>query len=1187
MAGKKQKVNRYEDQMRECGKIFKKYNIKNVKDLRKFIIKKHPDKVENFDQLPKKEQNEIKTILGCFGDKDAVFDRFMDVSSLRSSSPSSASSARSRSSPGPVDESSVFYEDEGTTGIPHGEQYGEIHPEKINYPDVKRAGVYNEKRYDCVRQRTNFSHINPRSMKFDHRKYLSPQELQEQLAPVMNVALELGASPKINALFNKIDELDRQDMEKHGKKFKHFIFSDVKKMGYGAKIIAAAMIARGYSLAIGYRRGKVDVLDNRDHPRDMKDKVFGLLSSTAMYNRPTTQKLRNKILGVFNERPENIHGENMRFIVLDSGFKEGIDLFDVKYCHLFEMPSNIADMKQSVGRGTRTCGQKGLQFVPGKGIKLNVITYDLDLSNIHDTHFGKYKNAFELVLAYSNINLDLMKFSQEINTIAINSAIDFELNYNINTLGKKKTEARGGEPLMLQLGGIRKNASVFDCARSEASCGRRANKKMPFTNSEMEIIYRSLGFKMPKTFQDTKRKFLCQQVLKVPEFCEELKIYQTTPGIMEVYIQRLEKYRLPGKKRGRKPKKKPAADDTGMKYPAEKYQMIVYNQEGTPTKVSGSSTSGLKASDFENEEEEQNNILALIDRVRSQAGSRPHASRSTTKTRKSSKTKSGSASGPGVALGKARTKFKTMKQARRYIRENFGEFKWEKPAIEDMCNKKRDDGGSKPKKPYTVLNLHESQNFSRFYFTPSSPYKGLLLWHSVGTGKTCASVATATTTFEKMGYTILFVTRTTLKADIWKNVFKMVCSDDIKEKIARGKEPGKNLSTNKRRLLSKQWIEPLSYKQFTNALRGGNKYTRELVKRNGRADPLRKTLVILDEAHKLYGGDLKASEKPDVDAIEKSLNKSYKTSGDNSVKVLLMTATPITNDGMELIKLMNLLIENKKDRFPSEYNDFKRKYLNDDGSFRSQKDKQKVAFKMMPYISYLNRENDPRQFAVPEFTNVVAEVPPDLNIEDYHELVRRENPDLIKLATQGENVDKYEERLEQIGEKLEEQEQALEGHKDDISAMDDRLRSLREEKKESKGKEYKDHRAYLADVIRGIMDEKRDKRSDMKEIRSRISTLKRKKRETARNIKQIGKQRTKAAKQITKRIKKMRKDFMPYSIPQMLDKKCKVDVIGERRNTPLNRRRFPSPKTRKSGRSSGSRRTRKSSSRRTSLDSSF
>lgn len=1175
MAGKKAKVNRYEEQMRECGKVFKKYNIKNVKDLRKFIIKKHPDKVENFDQLPQKEQNEIKIILGCFGDKDAVFERFMDVSSLSSAASSGASS------PDPVDESSVFYEDEGTTGIPHGEQYGEIHPEKINYPDIERAGVYNEKRYDCVRQRTNFSHINPRSMKFDHRKYLSPQELQYQLAPVMNVALQLGASPKLKALFDKIDELDRQDMEKHGKKFKHFIFSDVKKMGYGAKIIAAAMIARGYSLAIGYRKGKVDVLSNDDHPRDMKDKVFGLLSSTAMYKRPTTQKLRNKILGVFNERPENVHGENMRFIVLDSGFKEGIDLFDVKYCHLFEMPSNIADMKQSVGRGTRTCGQKGLQFVPGKGIKLNVITYDLDLSNFSNTHHGKYKNAFELVLAYSNIKLDLMKFSQEINTVAINSAIDFELNYNINTLGKKKTEARGGEALMLQLGGIRKNASVFDCAKAEVSCGKRANKKMPFTNSEMEIIYRSLGFKMPKTFQDTKRKFLCQQVLKVTEFCEALKIYQSTPGIMEVYIER-----LMAQKRQRRKKR----GDAGMKYPAEKYQMIVYNQQGTPTSVSGSSMSGLKASDFENEEEERDSILALIDRVRSQAGSRPHASRSRTR-------KSGSAAGAGGVLGRGRTKFKTMKQARKYIREAFGEFKWEKPAIEDMCNKKRDDdAGSKPKrkKPYTVLNLHESQNFARFYFTPASPYKGLLLWHSVGTGKTCASVATATTTFEKMGYTILFVTRTTLKADIWKNVFKMVCSDDIKEKIARGKEPGKNLSLNKRRLLSKHWIEPLSYKQFTNALNRKNKYYQELVSRNGSADPLHKTLVILDEAHKLYGGDLKASEKPDVKSIEKSLNKSYKTSGVNSAKVLLMTATPITNDGMEIIKLMNLLIENKKDRFPSEYDDFKRKYLNDDGSFRTLKDKQKVAFKMMPYISYLNRENDPRQFAVPEFTNVVAEVPSELTTEDYHELIRRENPQLVKLATQGgDKVDKYEERLEQIGEKLEEQEQALEGHKDDISAMDDRLRSLREEKKESKGKENKDRRVYLADVIRGIMDEKRDKRGDMRDIRGRISTLKRKRRETTRNIKQIGKQRTKAAKQITKRVKKMRKEFMAYSIPQMLDKKCNVSLSGERRDVPLNRRRFPSPKTRKSGRSSRSRgsgstrRSRSSRSSMSSLDLSF
>lgn len=81
---------------------------------------------------------------------------------------------------------------------------------------------------------------------------------------------------------------------------------------------------------------------------------------------------KKTILGAFNERPANVHGRRMRVIIFDSGFKEGIDLFDVKYVHIFEPSMTLADLKQTVGRATRTCGQKGLDFVPNMGWPLFV-----------------------------------------------------------------------------------------------------------------------------------------------------------------------------------------------------------------------------------------------------------------------------------------------------------------------------------------------------------------------------------------------------------------------------------------------------------------------------------------------------------------------------------------------------------------------------------------------------------------------------------------------------------------------------------------------------------------------------------------------------------------------------------------------------------------------------------------------
>jgi predicted negative regulator of RcsB-dependent stress response len=42
---------------------------------------------------------------------------------------------------------------------------------------------------------------------------------------------------------------------------------------------------------------------------------FALLSSVALYNKPFPVKLRNDIIKIFNERPDNIYGKNIRFLL--------------------------------------------------------------------------------------------------------------------------------------------------------------------------------------------------------------------------------------------------------------------------------------------------------------------------------------------------------------------------------------------------------------------------------------------------------------------------------------------------------------------------------------------------------------------------------------------------------------------------------------------------------------------------------------------------------------------------------------------------------------------------------------------------------------------------------------------------------------------------------------------------------
>lgn len=212
----------------------------------------------------------------------------------------------------------------------------------------------------CIRKTLNFTSIQATD-RFDK--------------PTFNPKVFLNSlpykSPSLVELIKNIASLDESDMKKDGHLYKHYIFSDIKQ-GNGAKIIASALIAAGYKLVVKPQGSALVV--NEAVVSSNNSKKFALLSSTAVWETTPNINFTKKILEVYNERPGNIHGEKCRFIVLDSGFKEGVDLFDVKYAHIFEEQLTNSDLVQSIGRATRFCGQKGLEFGK-KGWELKIFNY--------------------------------------------------------------------------------------------------------------------------------------------------------------------------------------------------------------------------------------------------------------------------------------------------------------------------------------------------------------------------------------------------------------------------------------------------------------------------------------------------------------------------------------------------------------------------------------------------------------------------------------------------------------------------------------------------------------------------------------------------------------------------------------------------------------------------------------------
>ena len=124
---------------------------------------------------------------------------------------------------------------------------------------------------DCVRRRSNMSYSIP-AFKFDRSEF-NPTLLLDSIPTY---------SPKLDSLLKNIEELDSKDYKQYGKKFKHFIFSDLKMAPYGAKLIASALIAKGHTL--GYTAS----LDNYTpiHLVSNLHDGFYLLSSVSVYDRP-------------------------------------------------------------------------------------------------------------------------------------------------------------------------------------------------------------------------------------------------------------------------------------------------------------------------------------------------------------------------------------------------------------------------------------------------------------------------------------------------------------------------------------------------------------------------------------------------------------------------------------------------------------------------------------------------------------------------------------------------------------------------------------------------------------------------------------------------------------------------------------------------------------------------------------
>jgi hypothetical protein len=256
----------------------------------------------------------------------------------------------------------------------------------------------------------------------------------------------------------------------------------------------------------------------------------------------------------------------------------------------------------------------------------------------------------------------------------------------------------------------------------------------------------------------------------------------------------------------------------------------------------------------------------------------------------------------------------------------------------NQCNTTGGGGAPAPE----FLELSKFQEFLRRWFTPNMPrpLKGVLLHASTGTGKTCAAIAAASSSFQQQYEVVWWVGTPGVRNERNKNLARNSCSVITRQWLqadpkahhlpgAAATDGNNNLTDSGRSFLRNHkavgagWMPSTkSYRQLYNYISGKSDAADAEVNatrpkgrtRQKQADKLFKTLLIIDEAHNPVS-DSKVSDPhnqislAEFEVVQKAIWRSWEVSGQDSVRVLLMTATPVRGQPVSFFRLLNCVVE--------------------------------------------------------------------------------------------------------------------------------------------------------------------------------------------------------------------------------------------------------------------------------------
>ena len=218
------------------------------------------------------------------------------------------------------------------------------------------------------------------------------------------------------------------------------------------------------------------------------------------------------------------------------------------------------------------------------------------------------------------------------------------------------------------------------------------------------------------------------------------------------------------------------------------------------------------------------------------------------------------------------------------------------------------------------FSLSSHQSFLSNFINPDTPYKGVLVFHGTGTGKSCAAIAIAEKfkdMVQKYNTKIYVLVPSTVVRENWKNELLFCTAETYlkyQDKTVYMNSQQKNKAKKNALNEALQFYRFMGYKSFYRKVLGEKIIDRKTTNDNKTKVSYRKTdegeferdisvdriynlnnsVIIVDEAHHLTNNSY-------GDALSKIIKES------SNLRIILLTATPMKNAATDIIELINFI----------------------------------------------------------------------------------------------------------------------------------------------------------------------------------------------------------------------------------------------------------------------------------------